>query len=215
MAKKKIYVVRKGRKPGFYDSWAECQKNVTGFKGAEFKSFLTMADAEAYMNDERASVDDLDSSKPFAFVDGSFNKPEGRYGWGGFLVENGKRHIIAGHGEDPELASVWNIAGELMGASEAMKKAEELGLSEISILYDYVGIEEWAKGNFKTNGKKYVEDYVSLYKKTLDKVDIKFVKVKGHSGIEGNEDADAIARFEAGVSIEEKHRKILEKYNLI
>lgn len=212
MAKKKIYVVRKGRNPGFYDNWAECQKNVTGFKGAEFKSFENMAEAEAYMKDEQLSLEGFDDSKPYAFVDGSFNKAKGIYGWGGFLVENGQRHLIAGNGNDPTLAAVWNIAGELMGATEAMKMADELKLSEIYIFYDYVGIEKWAKGEFKSHGKKYVEDYIAVYKDILKRVDIKFVKVKGHSGIEGNEEADAIARYKAGVGLEPRHEKLISKY---
>ncbi len=47
MAKPKFYVVWKGRQPGIYDSWAECEAQVKGFAGAEFKSFPTRAMAEA------------------------------------------------------------------------------------------------------------------------------------------------------------------------
>lgn len=39
---KKYYAVRTGRKTGVFMTWAECQKQVTGFSGAEFKSFSTM-----------------------------------------------------------------------------------------------------------------------------------------------------------------------------
>ena len=48
MAKKKIYAVRKGHKTGLFETWAECQKQVTGFSGAEFKSFSTMEEAQAF-----------------------------------------------------------------------------------------------------------------------------------------------------------------------
>ncbi len=30
----KYYAVRAGKTPGVYMSWAECQENITGFKGA-------------------------------------------------------------------------------------------------------------------------------------------------------------------------------------
>lgn len=46
MAKSKFYTVRKGHTPGVYASWAECQAQVNGFKGAEFKSFATKELAE-------------------------------------------------------------------------------------------------------------------------------------------------------------------------
>ena len=46
---KKYYAVRKGRKTGVFATWAECQKQVTGFSGAEFKSFGTMEEAKAFV----------------------------------------------------------------------------------------------------------------------------------------------------------------------
>lgn len=43
MAKKKqkYYVVWRGNRPGIYDSWEECQAQVKGVAGAQFKSFET------------------------------------------------------------------------------------------------------------------------------------------------------------------------------
>jgi len=35
----KYYVVWKGKKPGVYSSWGECQKQVMGFDGAKYMSF--------------------------------------------------------------------------------------------------------------------------------------------------------------------------------
>jgi ribonuclease HI len=47
MAKQKYYVVWKGRKPGIYTSWAECEAQVKGYAGAEYKSFPNSDMAEA------------------------------------------------------------------------------------------------------------------------------------------------------------------------
>ena len=47
MTKQKYYVVWKGRKTGIFTSWAECEVQVKGFVGAEFKSFGSRAEAEA------------------------------------------------------------------------------------------------------------------------------------------------------------------------
>ncbi|WP_059105796.1 ribonuclease H [Shouchella shacheensis] len=47
MAKKKFYVVWKGRKTGIFSTWAECEAQVKGFPGAAFKSFATKGEAEA------------------------------------------------------------------------------------------------------------------------------------------------------------------------
>ena len=48
MAKKqKYYVVWQGKQPGIYTSWDECKKQVQGVQGAQYKSFDTLAEAEA------------------------------------------------------------------------------------------------------------------------------------------------------------------------
>ncbi|NUQ83793.1 MAG: viroplasmin family protein [Anaerolineales bacterium] len=46
MPKQKYYVVWKGRKTGIFTSWAECEKQVKGFAGAEYKAFGTLREAE-------------------------------------------------------------------------------------------------------------------------------------------------------------------------
>lgn len=43
--KPRFYVVWKGRKRGIFPSWAEAEKQVKGFEGAEFKAFDTPAEA--------------------------------------------------------------------------------------------------------------------------------------------------------------------------
>lgn len=45
----KFYGVRSGRKPGIYASWDACKQQVDGFKGAEYKSFKSKREAEAYV----------------------------------------------------------------------------------------------------------------------------------------------------------------------
>lgn len=47
MAKKKFYVVWKGWQTGIFETWDECQNQVKGFGGAEFKSFPNRIAAEA------------------------------------------------------------------------------------------------------------------------------------------------------------------------
>lgn len=35
----KFYAVRKGKKTGIFSTWDECKEQVTGYKGAIYKSF--------------------------------------------------------------------------------------------------------------------------------------------------------------------------------
>jgi len=46
----KFYAVRRGHKPGIYNSWDECSKNVTQFKGASYKAFPTLEEAQRFMD---------------------------------------------------------------------------------------------------------------------------------------------------------------------
>lgn len=44
--KKKYYVVWKGVSPGIYTSWTDCQLQIKGYDGAQYKSFETLEEAE-------------------------------------------------------------------------------------------------------------------------------------------------------------------------
>lgn len=63
MAKKKYYVVWKGKNPGVYDTWSECQAQVSGFAGAEFKSFPSLSVAEQAFRGESQVIFSAPNSK--------------------------------------------------------------------------------------------------------------------------------------------------------
>lgn len=226
MAKKNFYAVTIGRNPGIYPTWKECKENTDKYPGAKYKGFKTKEEAIDYIEADKYLPSVKNKSKkilktdtkgiPLAFVDGSFNTKTRVFGYGGFVEVDGTKHYINGSDDDKELASMQSVAGEIFGAIAAVKKAEELGLKQLIILYDYVGIEHWAVGDWKTNkeGTKFYKEFMNSPDR---KIDIYFQKVKGHSGIEGNEIADMIARFSTGISTTQKEKALLaeclkEKY---
>lgn len=48
--KKKFYVVWKGKHTGIFESWDDCKAQIEGFKGAQYKSFATFAEAKKAFN---------------------------------------------------------------------------------------------------------------------------------------------------------------------
>lgn len=214
----KFYAVKRGLTPGIYTSWDECKANVIGFPGAEYKSFKSEAEAKQYISgnasltpetkevksnkkkkQEIAATRDYSGGEgPFAFVDGSFNEKTEVYGFGGFLVSGSDKHVLQGSGSDPEMASMRNVAGEVLGSMAAVKKAQELGLTSPTIYYDYWGIEFWATDEWKRN-KKGTKEYYEFMVEAMKTIDIKFLYAPSHSGIEGNEEADRLAKQAVGI----------------
>lgn len=197
MASKKYYAVKVGRATGIYLTWEECKKMVMGYQGAVYKGFMTLEEAEAYLSGSKEKTTEK-LPEAYAFVDGSYHLATKVYGYGGFLIYKGEKFILQGSGAEEEMASMRNVAGEILGSMAAIEKALELGLTELVIYYDYAGIEQWATGGWKRNkaGTVRYYDYIQSVK---DKIQIRFVKVKGHSGVEGNEEADFLAKQAVGI----------------
>lgn len=194
----KYYAVKNGRVPGIYNSWAECQKQIHGFKNASYKSFTSRKEAEEFISDKK-EIPQMEHGL-IAYVDGSFNAKKKVYGYGAVLID-GQQVIkcLYGHGDNEECISSRNVAGEILGALAAVKYAvEHPEYDGIVIYYDYMGIEKWAIGEWKANKKltQYYADKMAKYRKQLP---IVFMKVEAHTGDFYNEQADQLAKKAVGI----------------
>jgi len=64
MAKKqKFYVVWKGKRPGIYESWDDCQAQIKGIKGAQYKAFPSFDQAKKAYNGNYADYKGKKSGK--------------------------------------------------------------------------------------------------------------------------------------------------------
>lgn len=196
----KFYAVRNGRQIGIFTDWNECKRLVTGYKGAEFKGFVNRDDAVAYMNGTERDEHEIKQSPDtaVAYVDGSYNVKTKIFACGVVILHNGEEKQFNESFDDPELASMRNVAGEINGSMAAMSYCAEHGIKNLHIFYDYAGIEYWCTGAWKTN-KSGTIDYKRFYDEMKNTVNITFHKVKGHSGDKYNDMADALAKAAAGI----------------
>ena len=190
----KFYAVKKGKNTGIFSTWDECKEQVTGFKGAVYKSFKTLSEAEAFLERNEEKIENIEEvDGVYAYIDGSFDRINGIYGSGVVIVDGDKKHEYKHAGNREDYAQLHNVAGELEAAKFVMWYAVDKKIKEITLFYDYQGIEAWAVGDWKAN-LPYTQDYVKFYNKVKTAVKVNFVKVKAHTGIELNEVVDKLAK---------------------
>lgn len=214
----KCYAVRKGRVPGIYSTWAECKSNVDGYSGAEYKKFDSEQDASVYMGELKA--DEVKISVPVSqpasvsdvtiYVDGSYNVKAGKYGYGVYIDDGAHKQVLCGGGDAQ--TSGRNIEGEVAGATEALKwlmKHDEY--TSAAIYYDYNGIGMWADGVWKTN-EPYTRSYRNFVSDCRDHgKQIDFLHVSGHTGVEGNEYVDKLAKIGCGIELSPSEERFVSQ----
>ena len=190
----KFYAVRKGKKTGIFSTWDECKEQVTGFKGAIYKSFKTLDEAEEFVKGNEEKIENVEAvDGVYAYIDGSFDRVQGIYGSGVVIVDGDKKYEFKHAGNREDYAQLHNVAGELEAAKFVMWYAVDKKIKDITLFYDYQGIESWAVGDWKAN-LSYTQDYVEFYNKVKAVVKVNFVKVKAHTGVELNEVVDKLAK---------------------
>lgn len=190
----KFYAVKNGKKMGIFSTWDECKEQVFGFKGAIYKSFKTLSEAEAFLEGNKGKIENIEEvDVVYAYIDGSFDRISDIYGSGVVIVDDEGKHEYKHAGNREDYAQLHNVAGELEAAKFVMWYAVDKKISEITLFYDYQGIEAWATGTWQAK-LPYTQDYVKFYNKVKTRVKVSFVKVEAHTGVKLNELADKLAK---------------------
>lgn len=137
-------------------------------------------------------------SKPLVeiYTDGACSGNPGHGGWGALLIFKGKKKEISGY-----LETTTNNQMELMAAIEALKVLKKPCKVNLYTDSTYVqkGITEWIynweKNNWRKRDNSPVKN-IELWQKLqqeMEKHDIIWNWVKGHSDNEGNNTADRLA----------------------
>lgn len=190
----KYYAVKIGRKPGIYNTWDDCKKQVNGYSGAVYKSFSDVSEAKVFIGKGQKDSN-LESSDIIAYVDGSYDDEKKVFSYGIVIIigENEVHLARKFENSEPEMVEMRNVAGEIAGARKAMEYCLENGYNSIDIYHDYEGIAKWCNGEWKANKIK-TQEYREYFTNIKDTISIRFFKVKGHSGDKYNDLADELAK---------------------
>lgn len=209
----KIYAVKRGLKTGLFNSWDECKKQVTGVKGARFKGFTDVNEAEKWLLGEAASGQELpksinnsfdDAADYIIYTDGSCLKnPAGPGGWAAVVMDQVNGELTELHSGEP---STTNNRMELTAAIAALNFIRDGAVVDLYTDSQYLKnaftkhwLAGWKQNGWKTAAGSEVKNK-DLWQK-LDKLfsahQVRFYWVKGHVGIEHNERCDVLAKSEA------------------
>lgn len=123
-----------------------------------------------------------------AYVDGSFI--DGMVGYGAVVLRDGES-VAEFSGPVTEDTSARQVAGELVATLTVLEWCQQQGIHSIEIFYDYEGIARWALGQWKTN-QPLTRRYAETVRATP--VQIRWQKVRSHSGDTWNDRADELAK---------------------
>lgn len=211
MAAKKYYAVRKGKVTGVFENWADCKASVDGYSGAEYKSFPSLDEAQAFVEGKRTEgvqsgrdplhfgklPAEAELPKPgvlLAYVDGSYEDSGKKYAFGCvFILPDGRIFTEYGNGDNEQSLQHRNVTGEMLGAMYAVRFAMLNGFSEIEIRYDYQGIEKWVTGEWRSK-TELTQKYAKAMQDWGKQIFIRFTKVMAHTNVKYNELADKLAK---------------------
>lgn len=147
-------------------------------------------------------------SKLSVYVDGSYNPKTESWGAGAIILDSNGVKLEEIMLSEKDSFGSRQIAGECYSVLSALEKIyngyDLSKIDEISIFYDYLGIEMWATSKWKARS-----DVALIYSakvKTLmmllfcdKKASVNFNKVKAHSGHQLNDLADDLAKRACGL----------------
>ncbi|GFT26969.1 ribonuclease H1 [Nephila pilipes] len=204
--KKTFYAVHKGKCPGVYKTWTDCEKQIKDFMKPWFKKFSSEDEALEFVKNgkviKKIVVPEHGPDKfVTVFTDGASScngQEEARAGIGVYW------------GPGNELNTSMRLPGrqtnnraEIFAAVHALRQAKTLGIKNLRLYTDsqFVikgitsWIDKWKENNWTSaSGKPVInkEDFMALDNARQD-INVDWCYVKGHSNNPGNVEADKLA----------------------
>jgi ribonuclease H-related protein len=197
----KVSVFARGQDYGLAVIYYSPKTDTFSMKSHELKDNSIAPRLEACWKEERTRSARSGLSYEI-YVDGSYIN--GATGYGAVILENGKVvEELSGPVDSTEVNGTRQIAGELAAVKAALNWCAAHSVNEVSIYFDYLGIEKWATGQWKTN-QSLTKEYARFVGQSGIK--IHWHKVASHTGDRWNDRADALAKQGAGFNAQTDDR---------
>lgn len=216
----KYYVVHKGNKPGVYDNWADCKKQINN-RNSVFKGFNDANEAHEFLQNGPANqktktkstlktTEDIDETTHnlYVYTDGSCHNNGKQNAYGGYGVHFSEQFDDISERIE---GKVTNNIGELSAILHALKTVY-LHASEYDKIYIITDskycidcltryVKGWKKNGWldsKGNTIKNKELIIDLYGLVTQLENLEFIHINSHTGKKdvhslGNERADTLA----------------------
>lgn len=127
-----------------------------------------------------------------AYVKGAYNKLTNEYGCG--IVFSSRQGIDEYSFSEYDKYGMRHIAGELKAAQVATLRAVCLEITDLIIVYDYIGVEKLATCEWSAN-QPGTEEYQKEMCTGKNPLNLQFVKVRSHSGVVEYDRAETLAKL--------------------
>jgi len=190
----KYYAVKSQNGNKVFVDWVQTQDFIKNNKKVTFKSFSNFDDAVSFLNDTLHSEINIviKNNQALIFTDGSFDNKTNRYSYASIILLNDSVYEL--YGSEIEYLEFQNIAGEVMAVIYSLHFLHSIGISEVIINHDYIGIRAWAINSWKAKSK-IAEYYKSIIDYYFNKINISFNHIFGHTNNKYNLMADALTKL--------------------
>lgn len=188
------YVVHKGIKPGIYNTWDECKKNVQKFKGAIYKKFSDIYEARYFLKNGNCQVKEYNTFKENEYIsvytDGSLIKKNNKKycGFGVYIphIDYKYSETMNNYNDTINRAELNAIIHSIEYLKKEYPKYEiHIYTDSMYCIYMLTGTaKRYEKNNFKKDGSDVKnKDLIIKLLDVMKGTKLKPIKVKAHTNL--------------------------------
>lgn len=172
-------------------SFRDCEKAILSMRNHQVLVYHDYTNLKEIQNIYNYNIAIERRNQAIAYIKGSYDKNTNCYGYGMVFVSG--EGIEEFNFKDYDLYGMRYVSGELEAAKDAVLRAVLLGIEYLTIVFDYIGVEKFATGEWSAN-QPGTEEYQNWMQEASSFMNIQFLKVKAHTGIIEHDRAEVLGK---------------------